>query len=234
MVQSVDVPELLPVLSRGKHRTPAAGGCFMEFVSFLAGERWSDHPTCTHPLLASLARLVNDAVSDHHRPHLARLVPRVVGLSDDDVRFDAVVARRCGATALPVASIDQQRALAVALLTADRLLAATEGRPESDPSPLAAAALDRFPEVTAWARDLAAGQVPSERAYRKHAAPTAVRCAVQGILAARLPDPDPVLHGLLADAVADAEAWVHPAPTRLDPDRWAQGVDLLAASATAH
>jgi hypothetical protein len=37
-------PALLPVLSRGKHRNPRKGACFMEFASLLAGERWSDHP----------------------------------------------------------------------------------------------------------------------------------------------------------------------------------------------
>ncbi len=31
---------------------------------FLAGERWSDHPHCTHPLLASVARMVNDNTPD--------------------------------------------------------------------------------------------------------------------------------------------------------------------------
>ena len=40
-------PALLPVLSRGKHRNPRKGACFMEFASLLAGERWSDHPACT-------------------------------------------------------------------------------------------------------------------------------------------------------------------------------------------
>src|SRR4029077_9468441 len=60
----VRVPDLVPVLSRGKHRHPRQGACFMELASFVAGERWSDHPACTHPLLASLARLVNDATSD--------------------------------------------------------------------------------------------------------------------------------------------------------------------------
>ncbi len=29
----------------------------MELASYLAGERWSDHPACTHPLLAEAARL---------------------------------------------------------------------------------------------------------------------------------------------------------------------------------
>ena len=37
-------PVVLPILSRGKHRSPRKGACFMEFASLLAGERWSDHP----------------------------------------------------------------------------------------------------------------------------------------------------------------------------------------------
>ncbi|WP_344829386.1 hypothetical protein [Nonomuraea dietziae] len=42
----------MPILSRGRHRNPRKGACFMELASYLAGERWSDHPACTHPLLA--------------------------------------------------------------------------------------------------------------------------------------------------------------------------------------
>ena len=49
-------PDHMPVLSRGKHRNARKGACFMEFASYLAGERWSDHPACTHPLLAAMAR----------------------------------------------------------------------------------------------------------------------------------------------------------------------------------
>ena len=45
----VMTPDLLPVLSRGKHRTPRKGACFMELASFLAGERWSDHPELHAP-----------------------------------------------------------------------------------------------------------------------------------------------------------------------------------------
>jgi hypothetical protein len=59
-MSSTSSPDLLPVLSRGKHRNPRRGACFMELASFLAGERWSDHPSCTHPLLAEVARNVND------------------------------------------------------------------------------------------------------------------------------------------------------------------------------
>ena len=63
-------PELIPVLSRGKHRNPRRGGCFMEMASYLAGERWSDRPACTHPLLAAVARDVNDYTSDAGRSRL--------------------------------------------------------------------------------------------------------------------------------------------------------------------
>ena len=59
---SLSSPDIMPVLSRGGHRSPRKGACFMELASFLAGEPWSDHPSCTHPLLASLARDVNDHV----------------------------------------------------------------------------------------------------------------------------------------------------------------------------
>ena len=73
------VPDGMPVLSRGKHRSARRGACFMEMASVLAGERWSDHPSCTHPLLAQLARQVNDNTSDADRQHLVRLIPSVVG-----------------------------------------------------------------------------------------------------------------------------------------------------------
>jgi hypothetical protein len=51
---SGSAPALVPVLSAGRHRTPRTGACFMEFASYLAGERWSDHPTCTHPARSCL------------------------------------------------------------------------------------------------------------------------------------------------------------------------------------
>src|SRR3954451_19465820 len=35
------VPDMMPVLSRGRHRNPRKGACFMELASFVAGERWS-------------------------------------------------------------------------------------------------------------------------------------------------------------------------------------------------
>ena len=104
---STELPELVPILSRGKHRNPRKGACFMEMASFLAGERWSDHPRCTHPLLASVARLTNDLTSDAERWRLAELIPSVIGLTTDDPRADARIALRCATTALPIANRDE-------------------------------------------------------------------------------------------------------------------------------
>src|SRR6187551_568724 len=83
-MKSSSVPDGVPVLSRGRHRSPRRGACFMEFASFLAGERWSDHPRCTHPLLAQLARQVNDLMRDTGRQTLVPLIPSVVGRRGDD------------------------------------------------------------------------------------------------------------------------------------------------------
>ena len=94
------VPDILPVLSRGRHRNPRKGACFMELAAYLAGERWSDHPACTHSLLASVARLVNDHTSDAGRPRLAELIPSVIGLIGDDPHIDALITLRCSTIAL--------------------------------------------------------------------------------------------------------------------------------------
>ena len=64
----------------------------MELASYLAGERWSAHPACTHPLLAALARDVNDHIRDLGQARLAELVPSVIGLTGDDLHLDARIA----------------------------------------------------------------------------------------------------------------------------------------------
>ena len=99
----------------------------MELASYLSGEKWSDHPRCTHQLLASLARSVNDCTTDAGRSRLALLIPSVIGLTGEDVRIDAAVALRAARTALPVVAADRQRVMAVAVLTADRILAGARG-----------------------------------------------------------------------------------------------------------
>src|SRR5215468_2698840 len=115
-MSSVAVPDGVPVLSRGRHRSARRGACFMEFASFLAGERWSDHPSCTHPLLAQLARRVNDLIGDTGRQQLVPLVPSVVGRHGDErtwITLPVVVASG------PILDVPErtQRVLAAGLLS---------------------------------------------------------------------------------------------------------------------
>ena len=94
-------PDVMPILSPGRHRSPRRGACFMEFASYLAGERWSDHPKCTNGSLAHLARLVNDLASDAARARLTPLIPAVIGLTSDDPMLDVRLAVRAASAALP-------------------------------------------------------------------------------------------------------------------------------------
>ena len=70
-------PEQLPQFRTGWHLDPGDGTCLMEYVSQLAGLKFTDTPRCTDPLLAALAQLVNDAISDVARPQLLGFAPRL-------------------------------------------------------------------------------------------------------------------------------------------------------------
>ena len=71
------VPDGLPVLQSGGHLVPEDGACLMEYVSVLAGCTFSDHPPCTDPTVAAVARLVNDACTDAGRQELATFAPEL-------------------------------------------------------------------------------------------------------------------------------------------------------------
>jgi hypothetical protein len=217
------VPALVPVLSRGKHRSPRQGACFMEFASLLAGERWSDHPACTHPLVAAMARHVNDYTSADGRPQLVELIPSVIGLTGDDLHIDAEIARGAARTALPVVAADRQGVMAVSLLSCERVLAELDGRPLGDLEEPSRAALAEAPHAAAWANRFI-GAVPavvfSARRFRRQAAPSIVRNAVQGIAQACVRDPDAMLRDLLAQAIEVCAAWRPAAAGALDGDTW--------------
>ena len=180
----------------------------MELASFLAGERWSDHPACTHPLLARLARLVNDYTSDAERQHLVGLVPSVVGLTSDDVRVDLRIALRAALTALPVVAEHRQRTMAMTILAANRLLAMLDGRPADSLEESSRRALADVPLATAWASEHMASIRLSMRRFRRCGAPAAVLYAVDGIAKSCSPDPEGLLRDLLAGAIADCAAAV--------------------------
>jgi hypothetical protein len=199
--------EYLPILTRGKHRNPRQGACFMEFASYLAGERWSDDPACTHGLLASLARLVNDRMSDDVRQTLLPLVPEVIGLTSKDPRVDVVIALRAATTALPVVSEERQRVMALAVANCERQLAELEERPDAPMSARSRRALASAPAAAEWLERQRKEVRTSRRVFRRQTAPAIVRYAVDGIARACVGDPDRVLRELLAEAIGDTRLY---------------------------
>lgn len=180
----------------------------MELASYLAGERWSDHPACTHPLLAALARLVNDNVGDESRAKLVGLVPSIIGLASDDLRVDARIALRCATTALPVAAAERQLALAVSVLAAEEMLARLDGAPSGRLSERSRLAMEEVPHAAEQARRFSRAARITEKGFRRYAAPNAVQLSVVGIVQACIPDPDTLLRRLLEEAIADCTALI--------------------------
>ena len=203
-MKSSSVPDGVPVLSRGKHRSPRRGACFMEFASFLAGERWSDHPSCTHPLLAQLARQVNDNLSDGDRQQLVPLIPTVVGRLGDEhtwLTFPVVVA------SLPILDVPEQtqRALAAGLLCAEKLCA--EAGPDlAATHRQARAALELVPGAVAWVEQLGISPRITPRVFADRSAPTMVQCTVDGIAGSEAPDRGGRLRALLDAGIAACPA----------------------------
>jgi hypothetical protein len=207
-------PDLVPTLLAGKHRNPRKGACFMEMASFLAGERWSDHPACTHPLLAELAMLVNDHVGNDSRQQLVPLVPSVIGLTSDDPHVEPRLALFAACTALPVAAEPTQRALAVAVLTCNRVLGSLDGLPPGALDAESHEALAKTPLAASWAGKFSRGIVPTARAFRRHGAPSIVRLSVKGIAAAAIPEPDQMLCDLLARSIDRFPGWAGSTPAQ--------------------
>ncbi|WP_299053339.1 hypothetical protein [uncultured Nocardioides sp.] len=178
----------VPVLSRGRHRSPRKGACFMEMASYLAGEKWSDHPSCTHPLLAQLARMVNDHTSDAERSALAPLIPSVVGVggglrsgSEAEVRWAVGFVVAVAAHTLREIPEATQRAVATGLIRCEQL-AATLSEPVPGIEELRAVLAD-VPRAESWARAFSVDRRISHKAFVRHAAPSMVSCAVDGTVA---------------------------------------------------
>jgi hypothetical protein len=219
-------PDLVPVLSRGKHRNPRKGACFMELASYLAGERWSDHPKCTHPLLAAMAREVNDSVDDATRRRLAPLIPDVIGLDSDDPRADAWIARTAALAALPVVAAEKQDIAAVGLYSCERHLARLEGRPLDELTPEVAAALDRVPHARDWARGFTATGWGPAGHFDRRSASVIVHTAVSGLAAACIDDPQERLVTLLTDTIAECRQRFGARPRSVTETQWSEVVAL--------
>lgn len=224
------VPDFVPTLSPGRHRNPRKGACFMEMASFLAGERWSDHPRCTHPLLAGMAREINDRLGDAHRQDLVPLIPSVVGLTGDDPRINAWIARESALTGLPVVAMQRQRSLAVGLLRSEAALADRSGGTPYELSERACEVLARVPDAHRWASSFIDGVGSGRSAFSHRGAPAVVQQAVAGISQACVPNGDEILVDLLRRTivtlrrVTGLDAAPHPSsaaplPTA-QPERW--------------
>ena len=175
----------------------------MEMASYLAGERWSDHPRCTHPLLAVVARLVNDHTSDRHRTRLSELVPSVIGLTTTDPR-----ARRLHRPALchdgAADRIRRTSARDGRVRAGCRADACHVGRPPGRRSPTVEhRRVESAPLAASWARSFVSPHDVSIEEFRRVGAPHIARLAVLGIAQACVPDPDEQLHDLLAAAIAE-------------------------------
>lgn len=72
---TIEIPEFMPVLSHGSHKTPAEGACVMEYVSFLAGEDWTDAPECADIVLTAVAQVANDNLTDSNRQQMLPYLP---------------------------------------------------------------------------------------------------------------------------------------------------------------
>jgi hypothetical protein len=184
----------------------------MEFASFLAGEPWSDHPSCTHPLLAQLARHVNDLMGDAGRQQLVPLIPSVVGRRGDErtwLELPVAVA------VVPILEVPErtQRVLAAGLVRAE-LLAAEAGPELAATRREARAALELVPGAHAWAEQLPAVPRVTRQLFTDRCGPAMVRVAVEGIVASGRQDREARLRALLETAIAACPAPATPAPAR--------------------
>jgi hypothetical protein len=154
----------------------------MEVASFLAGERWSDHPGCAHPVLAAAARSVNDLTSEQELHRLAPLVPLVLDTARPDPGHATRLARFCLEWVGEIDSRHRQ-ALDCSALTAELLLevappAVIEARHSSE------------------ARKLNRRLSPTLDTYARRAAP-AVAILVSEVVAETSRDPDAALRDFL-------------------------------------
>ncbi|MBF0672873.1 MAG: hypothetical protein IR160_09845 [Salinibacterium sp.] len=210
---SWEVPGGMPVLSRGRHRRPRQGACFMEFASYLAGETWSDHPQCTHPFLAFLARGVNDFTSDQGRQRLATHIPSVVGLTGDSPIIEPLVALRAAVTPIGVAAESAQRSLAAGVLACEAALDELACPKPDAAVELLAEAHSSAPLAMAWAKDFAASIPPSRRPVSfSRRGRAIVSTAVLAAADALVDDPDALLHAMLVGAIADTRGLLTKAP----------------------
>jgi hypothetical protein len=111
-------PDFLPILAKGAHDDPKYGACVMEYCSILAGEEFSDKPSCTNPVLSEMARVVNDKLSNANRQKILPLIPRLMNSSSSHgvEKLDIRLAVWCARQVLPLVW-EQNRAVCESAIT---------------------------------------------------------------------------------------------------------------------
>jgi hypothetical protein len=175
----------------------------MEYTAVLAGERFSDSPKCTDPVLAALARAVNDVTGDASRQRLAVLASELTTANGGDAAARHAVVRRCLLTALPYADGERRQALIVGLLGLERAAArrCRGWRPDLMCAEVELALLPYDTEVAA-AQEFVGSLPVGKREHARRALPASVELAVATI-AERADGADELLYRLLVECLDD-------------------------------
>jgi hypothetical protein len=118
-----------------------------------------------------------------------------------------LITLRSATIALPIASADRQRVLAVSVLVCESVLSRLDGRRGRTLSPDSERALDAVPEARQWADRFTGSLRPPLAAFRRQAAPHAVRYAVDSAAHALIPNPDATLRRMLVESIEVCAAW---------------------------
>jgi hypothetical protein len=197
------IPDGMPILSAGKHRHPTQGACLMEYVSVLAGRRFSAKPACTDRTLAAIARAVNDYSSDAARQRLSQYAGALAAAGRLDVADQQDLARRVLLTAMPHATGTRRRTLLVALFGLERAAAGRTHDVDSVTMNLDTelALLGGAGDIER-ARRMCAELPVAVRQYQRRGMAIAVEFAI-AMIADEAPDPDAVLFALLGACLED-------------------------------
>jgi hypothetical protein len=163
-------------LSTGAHEDFEQGACLLEAASYLAGEPWSDHPTCVGEVIAALGRALNDGPFAQHLHLLVPYIPRIIGTrSTEDVERRR--GYRCADWAIHVAA---PMALESAGLAEHA--ATLRALPAVVDEETAARAADSAARAAAWAASAAAWAASAARAARAASAAEELRTSALALL----------------------------------------------------
>ncbi len=129
VVTDFQVPDRLLRLDRGSHRPDSGRACAMEAASWLAGEKWSDHPRSVHRVIAGVARWVNDELGDAERQQLWPLIIASLDTARSRSPWLAHRLRRCAWKARASSRGENPRQVWEAVLAEHARLTGHEPRP---------------------------------------------------------------------------------------------------------